>query len=127
VIALSIVFLAREIILAARGQRHLVHHHPWIVAFLFGLFHGFGFAGALGELGLRAADIPFALLFFNLGVEAGQLLFIAGLLLLYRAYGQISFVTGRLAQQPLREVTGYALGAVAMFWFLQRLPAVITV
>ena len=75
-IALSIVFLAREIIMGQRGESTLVHTKPWIVAFVFGLFHGFGFAGALGELGLSDGDIPLALLFFNLGVEGGQIAFI---------------------------------------------------
>jgi hypothetical protein len=67
-IALSIVFLAREILMAQQGKITLVHQEPWIVAFAFGLIHGFGFAGALGELGLSDADIPLALLFFNIGV-----------------------------------------------------------
>mgnify|MGYP003324849826 FL=1 len=82
-IALSIVFLAREIIIGHSGKKNLAHSRPWIVAFVFGLFHGFGFAGALGELGLRDADIPMALLFFNLGVEAGQIAFIFVLISLY--------------------------------------------
>lgn len=125
VIALSIVLLAREIIMAERGRIHLVHRQPWVVAFLFGLFHGFGFAGALGDLGLRGADIPFALLFFNLGVESGQLLFIAALLLGFTLYRRIPVLAQRLVTHPLREVTGYALGGVAMFWFLQRLPSVL--
>ena len=79
-IALSIVFLAREIIMGQRGESTLVHTKPWVVAFVFGLFHGFGFAGALGELGLSDGDIPLALLFFNLGVEGGQIAFICVLI-----------------------------------------------
>ena len=72
-IALSILMLAREVVMSQRGQMTLVHRKPWIVAFVFGLFHGFGFAGALGTLGLSDSDIPLALLFFNLGVEGVRL------------------------------------------------------
>ena len=82
VIALSIVFVAAEIVQARRGRAGLAARMPWIVAFTFGLLHGFGFAGALSEVGLPAGHIPVALLFFNLGVEAGQLLFVAAVLAL---------------------------------------------
>ena len=80
-IALSILMLAREVVMSQRGQMTLVHRKPWIVAFVFGLFHGFGFAGALGTLGLSDSDIPLALLFFNLGVEGGQVIFICTMIL----------------------------------------------
>ncbi|MEX2130958.1 MAG: HupE/UreJ family protein [Pseudohongiellaceae bacterium] len=123
VIALSIVLLAREIITAEQGRFHLVHRQPWIVAFVFGLFHGFGFAGALGELGLHSNDIPFALLFFNLGVEAGQLAFVGFLLMVYAVFRNRETLLSRI---PLRSLSGYGLGGVAMFWFLQRLPSAIT-
>ena len=79
-IALSIVFLASEIMHRRAGRPGLTYRQPWIVAFLFGLLHGLGFAGALSEVGLPANAIPFALLFFNVGVEIGQLLFIAAVL-----------------------------------------------
>ena len=82
VIALSIVFVAAEIVQARRGRAGLAAQMPWIVAFIFGLLHGFGFAGALSEVGLPEGHIPVALLFFNLGVEAGQLLFVAAVLAL---------------------------------------------
>jgi len=77
VIALSIVFVALEIIHSRRGKPGLTEQYPWIVAFTFGLLHGFGFAGALAQIGLPQSSIPIALLFFNVGVEIGQLLFIA--------------------------------------------------
>ena len=80
VIALSIVFVAMEIVHARRSRPGISERRPWIVAFAFGLLHGFGFAGALAEVGLSDHTIPLALLFFNLGVEAGQLLFIAAAL-----------------------------------------------
>ena len=77
VIALSIVFLAVELAQSHRGKEGLTFRQPWIVAFAFGLLHGFGFAGTLSRLGIPSRDIPQALLFFNLGVESGQLAFVA--------------------------------------------------
>lgn len=122
-IALSIAFLAREILMGQRGQTTLVHSKPWIVAFVFGLFHGFGFAGALGELGLSDSDIPLALLFFNLGVEAGQVTFICALLVLN------IFITKYLSQLMfgLQRGLAYGLGGIATYWFLQRIPALFVV
>lgn len=125
-IALSIVVLAREVV--ARGDRsdeRLIQRSPWIVAFAFGLLHGLGFAGALGEIGLPRPDIPLALLFFNVGVEVGQLVFVGGLLLAGVAV-RIALRRG-VPSRPvpdLRPALGYGLGAIAMFWFIERLPAV---
>ena len=76
-IALSILFVAREIVCSRKGQPGLTEQWPWVVSFMFGLLHGFGFAGALSEVGLPQMAIPVALLFFNVGVEIGQLLFVA--------------------------------------------------
>ncbi len=120
-IALSIVFLAREVIMAQRGEFTLVHSKPWIVAFVFGLFHGFGFAGALGELGLSDADIPLALLFFNLGVEGGQVAFICALLATNALLTRLMHDLIPSMQRGL----AYGLGGIAMFWFLERLPALV--
>lgn len=117
-IALSIAFLAREIIMGQRGKQTLVHSRPWIVAFIFGLVHGFGFAGALGELGLSDADIPLALLFFNLGVEAGQIAFIVVLLLLNALV--IRFLQS--LRSSIERGLAYGLGGIATFWFMERLP-----
>jgi hypothetical protein len=119
-IALSIVLLAREIVVADRGLVHLTHRKPWLVAFVFGLLHGLGFAGALSEIGLPPSAIPTALLFFNLGVEAGQLAFVLVLLALHR------LVRGALAglAPKLQPVLGYALGALATLWLVERLPAI---
>ena len=122
-IALSIVFLAREIIMGQRGEFTLVHAKPWIVAFVFGLFHGFGFAGALGELGLSAADYPLALLFFNLGGEAGQVAFICFLI-------AINYVFHRFLSHLLlsfQRGLAYGLGAVATYWFIERVPALLVI
>ena len=119
-IALSIVLLAREIVVGHQGRKSLVHRYPWLVAFVFGLLHGLGFAGALGEIGLRAADVPVALLFFNLGVEAGQLLFVAALVVVARIVRQ----TTRAAARRFEPALGYALGALSTLWLLDRLPAI---
>ena len=117
-IAVSIAFLAREVLVKEQGQQTLSHRFPWVVAFVFGLFHGFGFADALGELGLRDADVPPALLFFNLGVEAGQLGFIAVLLL-------AGWLGKRLAPTMLPSIErglAYGLGVIATFWVFERTP-----
>ena len=119
-IALSIVLLAREIVVGYQGRVHLTHRKPWLVAFVFGLLHGLGFAGALGELGLPGSAIPLALLFFNLGVEAGQLLFVLVLLALHRLLQG----TTRARLPKWEPVLGYALGALATLWFFDRLPAI---
>jgi len=119
VIALSIVFVASEIVHQRRGVLGMTARTPWIVAFLFGLLHGLGFAGALSEVGLPQGNIPVALLFFNLGVEVGQLLFICSVLLLLTALR-------RLHSGPLRwapAVAPYAIGGTAMFWVFQRIAA----
>jgi hydrogenase/urease accessory protein HupE len=82
VIALSIVFIAGECVHSRNGRAGITNRRPWVVAFIFGLLHGFGFAGALSEAGLPQKDIPVALLSFNIGVEFGQILFIMGVIIL---------------------------------------------
>lgn len=120
-IALSIILLAREIVVADRGLLHLTHRKPWLVAFIFGLLHGLGFAGALGDIGLPESAIPLALLFFNVGVEAGQLAFVVALIVLARA---VTRGAGRAVPAKLQPALGYALGALATLWFIDRLPAI---
>ena len=120
VIALSIILLAREIIMGHRGTTSLVHSKPWLVAMLFGLVHGFGFAGALGALGLRSTDVPVALLFFNIGVEVGQLLFIALLLTIMALLRSVA----RPRMPQLESGFAYGLGGVAMFWFFERVAVI---
>jgi hydrogenase/urease accessory protein HupE len=119
VIALSIVFVAAEIVQARRGRAGLAAQMPWIVAFIFGLLHGFGFAGALSEVGLPEGHVPVALLFFNLGVEAGQLLFVAAVLALLAGARRIPMAWPRWAGL----VPPYAIGSMAMFWVIQRVAA----
>ncbi|MFC4292472.1 HupE/UreJ family protein [Sphingorhabdus arenilitoris] len=117
IIALSILFLAVEIIKRDPEKPRLSERLPWIVAFVFGLLHGFGFAGALSEIGLPEGDVPMALLTFNLGVEAGQLLIVAaclGILWLLRRYA-IAFM------RPAITVATYAIGITASFWLFDRL------
>lgn len=117
VIALSIAFVARELLLMKQGERRLSEAYPWIVAFTFGLLHGFGFAGALKEIGMPHGDVPLALLTFNLGVEAGQLIFVAALAASYR----LAMRTTWLPAKELRSVLAYAIGTAAAIWFISRL------
>jgi hydrogenase/urease accessory protein HupE len=118
-IALSILLLACEVVRLERGQPSMTAQWPWIVAFTFGLLHGFGFASALTEVGLPRGDIPLALFAFNVGVELGQLMFIAAALTLLAVARRfnLSAVAGRRAL----HATTYGIGALAGFWFIERL------
>ena len=119
-IALSIAFVAAEILHLRQGQRSLASERPWLVAFAFGLLHGVGFASALTEIGLPQNAVPTALLFFNLGVEAGQLMFVAGL-------GLIAWLSRTVWNGwPgwSRALPPYAIGAIAAFWVLERIAAI---
>lgn len=116
VIALSIVFLAVEIIHYYNGRRGLTVRYPWIVAFTFGLLHGFGFAGALVEIGLPPVEIPWALLFFNVGVELGQLAFVIVAIGVIWLIGKIKIRWPRW----VKNVPPYAIGSMASFWLIER-------
>lgn len=120
-IALSIVFVALEIIHSRQGKPGLTEQYPWVVAFIFGLLHGFGFAGALAEIGLPQKSIPLALLFFNVGVEIGQLMFIVSVF----AFNWLAhqFIRRLLLKQPTWSwaIAPYAIGSMAMFWVIQRI------
>jgi hydrogenase/urease accessory protein HupE len=116
VIAVSIAFVAREVISRKGDGERLSRTYPWVVAFAFGLLHGFGFAGALKEIGLPQTDAPLALLTFNLGVEAGQLLFVAGVISLYR----LSRLAVDWPVESGRVATAYAIGIVATYWAVSR-------
>ena len=113
-IALSIIFLAVE--LTKAGSETWTRRWPWIVAFAFGLLHGFGFAGALREIGLPEGEVPAALLAFNLGVEAGQLLVIAAVLVLRAAIQRLV----PKAEAPALKFTTYAIGITAAYWLVDR-------
>ena len=118
-IALSIVFVASEVVRGLRGAPSLTARAPWIVAFCFGLLHGFGFAGALAEIGLPQKAIPLALLAFNVGVEIGQLLFVGAAL-------TAGALLARLPRRPpawANLLPPYAIGTVAMFWVAERVAS----
>jgi HupE / UreJ protein len=116
VISLSIIFLASEVVKQQRGVETLTSRAPWVVAFSFGLLHGFGFAGTLTRIGIPSHDVPLALLLFNCGVEAGQLAFVLVYVLFVQSLRTLEIVW----PVPLRRIPPYAIGSVASFWFLQR-------
>jgi hydrogenase/urease accessory protein HupE len=118
-IALSILLLASEILRRQRGEPSLTATWPWAIALLFGLLHGLGFASALIDIGLPKGDVPLALLAFNIGVEVGQLAFIAAVLGLMQLAKQ--FRIPDIVECRLRTVTAYGVGVVAAFWFVERL------
>lgn len=115
VISLSILFVAIEIVHWRQGKEGITRKKPWIVAFLFGLLHGFGFAGALANIGLPEHAIPLALLFFNVGVEIGQLAFVGAVLLVWAILRRV-----RLPEWAWRVPT-YTIGALAAFWTIDRI------
>ncbi|MEL6877609.1 MAG: HupE/UreJ family protein, partial [Pseudomonadota bacterium] len=118
-IALSIVFLAVELAKAIRHpeRKTWTRRAPWLVAFGFGLLHGFGFAGALAEIGLPAGEVPAALLAFNIGVEAGQLLVIAAVLVLRALIAKLA----PRAEPPALKFATYAIGITASYWLFERI------
>jgi len=122
-IALSILFLGPEIVRVWRGETSFTIRHPWVVAFAFGLLHGFGFAGALISAGLPRTELPVALLTFNVGVEIGQLGFILLVLLLERSF--------RVLQVRLpywvQALPGYTVGSLGAFWTIQRVAILLGV
>jgi hypothetical protein len=115
-IALSILFLGPEIVRSWRGQTSFTIRHPWVVAFAFGLLHGFGFASGLAQLGLPKGEIPLALLLFNVGVEIGQLAFVLLIVLLERAFRQLQIHWPIIVQR----LPGYLVGTLGAFWTIQR-------
>jgi hydrogenase/urease accessory protein HupE len=122
-IALSIVFVAAEIVHARQDRPSLSQRYPWLVAFMFGLLHGLGFAGALAEVGLPPLSIPTALLFFNVGVEIGQLTFIAAV------FGLVALIrwTARSVEFPrlvwLWRIPPYLIGGIASYWVIERIAS----
>ena len=118
-IALSIVFVAAEVVHGLQGRPGITARAPWVVAFSFGLLHGFGFAGALAEVGLPQKAIPVALLMFNVGVEIGQLIFVAAALAVGALLARLP-----LPRRPWMDyAVPYAIGAVATFWVIERIAA----
>ena len=115
-IALSILFLGPEIVRSWRGETSFTIGHPWVVAFLFGLLHGFGFASALTSAGLPRHELPLALVSFNVGVELGQLGFIGLILALERSFRILEIRWPRWVE----VLPGYAVGSLGAFWTVQR-------
>ena len=126
VIALSIVFVAAEIVHGRQGRPGITARAPWLVALVFGLLHGFGFAGALHEIGLPGQAIPLALLLFNVGVEVGQILFVVAVVVLLRFAAVLvrqrqsgAFALSDWIERP----AAYCIGAVAFMWLIERIAA----
>ncbi len=119
-IALSIYILAVELTSSVRGKKTLTQRAPWIIASSFGLLHGLGFAGALAEVGLPGDEIPLALFSFNVGIELGQLAFVAAVLV----------VAAALKAVPMRwpewsaALPAYGIGSLAIYWFFERLAGI---
>jgi hydrogenase/urease accessory protein HupE len=120
-IALSILFLGPEMVRAERGQTSLTIRQPWLVAFAFGLLHGFGFASGLTSLGLSRGEIPLALLLFNLGVEIGQLFFIFLIVGLERSFRTLEIRWPRWAE----ALPAYTVGSLGAYWTIQRTAVLI--
>lgn len=114
-IAISLIVVALELARRDPSAKSLLRSRPWVASFGFGLLHGLGFAGALREAGLPADEIPFALLFFNLGIEAGQLAFIAV------AFGMIAWLQTKIVERDWIELaSAYTIGSLAVYWVLER-------
>jgi hypothetical protein len=116
-IALSILFLGPEIVRRWRGETSFTIRHSWVVAFAFGLLHGFGFASGLTTMGLPQTEIPLALLLFNMGVEIGQIVFVAVIIALERAFRTLEIQWPRLVEM----LPGYAVGSLGAYWTMQRM------
>ena len=120
-IALSILFLGPEIVRVWRGETSFTIRHPWVVAFAFGLLHGFGFATAMTGAGLPRQELPLALLSFNVGVELGQLGFVALVLAMARSFRALEVRWPRWVQ----ALPGYTVGTLGAFWTIQRVALLI--
>jgi hypothetical protein len=120
-IALSILFLGPEIVRVWRGETSFTIRHPWVVAFAFGLLHGFGFASGLTTIGLATAEIPVALLLFNVGVEIGQLFFVLIIVLLERSFRILDIRWPRWAE----AMPAYTVGSLGAFWTIQRVAIMV--
>lgn len=116
VIALSIVFMALEILKMQHGQPTLTSQKPWLVAFSFGLLHGFGFAGALQDIGLPQNEIPLALATFNIGIELGQIMFVIIVLVVMQL---LKYVVPKALR--FSKLVPYAIGSMAAFWLIERI------
>ncbi|MEP3275595.1 MAG: HupE/UreJ family protein [Stappiaceae bacterium] len=126
VIALSIAFLAVEVVNKNNNHKTMMQRYPWLVAFAFGLLHGLGFASALQEIGLPQTEIPLALLAFNLGIEAGQLMFVACFLVAAFIIEKTKIAKtfpGSLFEKAGTSLAGYMIGSLAAYWTIERVAA----
>lgn len=129
IVALSIAFLAAELLNEPNDQKRLSQRYPWAVAFAFGLLHGLGFARALLDLGLPEGDVPLALFAFNVGVEIGQIMFIALVVGLIAAFWRLyPSQMPKLAapRSKALQVIAYSVGTLAIYWSIERLAGFIT-
>jgi hypothetical protein len=122
-VALSIVFVASELLPRPGREHTLTRRHPWVIAFTFGLLHGFAFAGALAEVGLPVGAVPASLFLFNVGVEIGQLMFIAAAVAAILALRWVRANVRLDLSVPARLVPAYGIGGFAAYWFIERLGA----
>jgi hydrogenase/urease accessory protein HupE len=120
-VALSIVFVAAELIPRRGGKETLTRRFPWVVAFVFGLLHGLAFAGGLAAVGLPHGAVAGALLLFNLGVEIGQLIFLAAAAGVILALRRVRASWPRREGAWVRSTAPYAIGVLSTFWFFERL------
>jgi hypothetical protein len=125
-VALSIVFVAVELLPTPGRESTLTRRHPWLIALVFGLLHGFAFAGALSQVGLPSSAVPAALFLFNVGVEIGQLMFIAAAVAAILALRWLRARVRLDLAAPARLAPPYAIGCLAAFWFIERLSAAFT-
>ncbi|MDO9103933.1 MAG: HupE/UreJ family protein [Methylovulum sp.] len=121
-IAFSIYVLAVQLGPYRPSQPSLMARFPWLMAGVFGLLHGLGFAGALAEVGLPNGEIPLALFSFNVGIELGQLAFVGVVLLVWRGLRALPLRW----PAPVGYAPAYVIGSLAVFWFLQRVTTSIT-
>jgi len=120
VIALSILFLAIENIHDKQGYPGITSRYPWVIAFTFGLLHGFGFAGALTEIGLPQNAITLALIFFNIGVELGQLVFVANIVFIILFHQRLNHPE---LLKKTEIVVVYGIGGLSAYWLIDRVMA----
>lgn len=126
-VALSIVFVAWELVKGEAHGRSLAHRYPWLIAFTFGLLHGLAFAGALSEVGLPKGAAPQALFLFNVGVEIGQLAFIGAVLLASRLLRLLPAWRQAERHALARSLPAYGIGALAAYWLIERILAAVAV
>jgi hypothetical protein len=120
VISLSILFLAVEVLRMQAGEMPITAKYPWIVAFSFGLFHGLGFAGALSEIGVPRNEVPLALLMFNVGVEAGQIMFVTVVAGLLAFANKLSEKANLKTPEWAGKLVPYTIGIIAAYWTVER-------